>query len=191
MSKKSGESVTTFADHEVILPPNKLTKAFVRGKAGAAPDDDAIARAEQALATLSTEFSSWMEEECARLDTARRRAKQEGLGGEQFNVLFRAAHDIKGEAATFGYPLIAPVADSLCRLLEYAPDPAQIPFALVDQHVDAVRAILREQAASGDKTAEMLGARLRAVTDEFLVEQNRDRPDYLESILGPPLAPGS
>ena len=36
--------------------------------------------------------------------------------------LFHAAHDIKGEAATFGYPLVAPAADSLCRLLEHTPE---------------------------------------------------------------------
>jgi chemotaxis protein histidine kinase CheA len=52
------------------------------------------------------------------------------------NDLFRAAHDIKGETATFGYQAVTPVADSLCRLLEHAPDIKRIPLALVQQHVD-------------------------------------------------------
>jgi len=59
---------------------------------------------------------------------------------------FRAAHDIKGQAATFGYPLAAEVADSLCRLVEHAPDQQCVPPALIDQHVDGVRAIMRKDA---------------------------------------------
>ncbi|MGC3956684.1 MAG: Hpt domain-containing protein [Verrucomicrobiota bacterium] len=50
---------------------------------------------------------------------------------ERFNTtrdeLFHAAHDIKGDAATFGYPSAAPIAESLCRLIEHTPDLAQDP----------------------------------------------------------------
>ena len=60
--------------------------------------------------------------------------------------LFRAAHDIKGEAATFGYPAVVGAADSLCRLLEHTPGMSRIQLTLVEQHVDAVRAIAREHA---------------------------------------------
>jgi hypothetical protein len=35
----------------------------------------------------------------------------------------------------------------------------------------------------------MLTGRLREVTDEFLLFQNRDRPDVLEQITGPSIAP--
>ena len=35
-------------------------------------EDDPVARAEKALADLSSEFSSWMTAECDRLDQARR-----------------------------------------------------------------------------------------------------------------------
>jgi hypothetical protein len=63
---------------------------------------------------------------------------------------------------------------------------------LVDQHVDAVRAMTRESARS-DK-AEVAGElvrRLREVTDDFLKHENDFRPDYLESIFAPPLVPGT
>ena len=60
-------------------------------------------------------------------------------------------------------------ADSLCRLIEYTPDATRIPLKLVDQHVDAVRAIYREYSRSDAKElAAMLTQRLREVTDEFL-----------------------
>ena len=79
-----------------------------------------------------------------------------GFTAANKEALFHAAHDIKGEAATFGYPVVAPAADSLCRLIEHTPDVTRIPLALVDQHVDAVRAIYREYVRSD---AEVLAAR--------------------------------
>ena len=98
--------------------------------------------------------------------------------------------DPVGEAATFGFPEVAGVAESLCRLLEHTPDSTRIPIKLVDQHVDAVRAIIREHARPD--VAGVSGAltkRLREVTDDFLKRENSFRPDYLENIFSPPLAP--
>ena len=192
-SKNDKPAVTTYADHEVILPPNKLKKAVAKVSPVTAgtSDDDPVARAEAALADLSTEFSSWMDTECERLDQARHQVKKAGLAGAAKDELFRAAHDIKGEAETFGFPLAGQVADSLCRLIEHSPDLKRIPMPLVDQHVDAVRAIIREVALrDAEKTATRLVTRLRQVTDDFLAHENRDRPDYLDGVLAPPLSPG-
>jgi chemotaxis protein histidine kinase CheA len=185
--KEQTPLVVTYADHEVITPPNPLRKAV----ASAGPDDeDPIARAEAALVQLSSEFSSWMLAECERIETARQAVKLLGMIEHTHDALFRAAHDVKGEAATFGYPEVVGVADSLCRLLEHTPDIARIPQVLVDQHVDAIRAMTRE-IARVDK-AEVAGElvrRLRDVTDDFLKRENEFRPEYLESIFAPSLAP--
>src|SRR5262249_48754984 len=133
-AKPPKPSVTTYADHEVITPPNPL-RATVSRVTNGKPGDDPVARAEAALAQLSGEFSTWMDEECDQLDKARREVKAKGLDAETQQALFRAAHDIKGEAATFGFPWVASLADSLCRLIEHTPDATRIPFTLVDQHV--------------------------------------------------------
>jgi HPt (histidine-containing phosphotransfer) domain-containing protein len=189
LNKKEKPSVATYADHEVIHPPNKLRKAIAK-VAPSDPADDPLARAEQALAELSSEFSGWMDSECERLDAARRQVKTVGFNKATREALFHAAHDIKGEAATFGFPEVAASADSLCRLIEHTPDSARIPVSLVDQHVDAVRAIIRENARTDVATlAEALTRTLRSVTNEFLARENRDRPDVLAGILAPPLAP--
>ncbi|HEY1475849.1 MAG TPA: Hpt domain-containing protein [Pseudolabrys sp.] len=179
----------TYGDHEVIKPENKLRKV-VSSRPLQPGEDDPVARAEKALADLSTEFSSWMDAECERLDQARRSIAAGGFTPENRDAIFRAAHDIKGEAATFGYPLVALAADSLCRLIEHTPDVTRIPIQLVDQHVNAVRAIHREYSRSDARDlAATLTERLRAVTDEFLVHGNRGRPDVLEQIMGPSIAP--
>jgi HPt (histidine-containing phosphotransfer) domain-containing protein len=188
--KHDTAAVKTFADHEVIMPPNKLKKAVFKARPNESPVADPVARAEQALADLSDEFSHWMEKDWLSLDAARRQVKTSGLSKQNGDELFRAAHDIRGQADTFGFPLAAPVADSLCRLIEHTPDPLRIPMVLIDQHVDAIRAIVHKNARGDtDKKAQHLGERLRHVTDEFLAHENRDRPDYLEGIVAPPIAP--
>jgi HPt (histidine-containing phosphotransfer) domain-containing protein len=188
-SKRNSTAVATFGDHEVITPENKLRKV-VSVKPMRPGEIDPVARAEKALADLSSEFSSWMDSECERLDAGRRNIATGGFTPTNKEAVFHAAHDIKGEAATFGFPLVALAADSLCRLIEHTPDATRIPVQLVDQHVDAVRAIHREYSRSDAKDlATVLTKRLREVTDEFLVHENRGRPDVLEQIMGPPIAP--
>jgi HPt (histidine-containing phosphotransfer) domain-containing protein len=124
---KDAIAIVTYGDHEVITPENRLSGA-VSTKTPGEPHDDPVARAEKALAELSSEFGSWMDSECDRLDKARR-AFAKDVGRSNADALFHAAHDIKGEAATFGYPAIASAAKSLCRLIEYTPDAARIPLS--------------------------------------------------------------
>jgi HPt (histidine-containing phosphotransfer) domain-containing protein len=190
MAKDKNETpvVATYGDHEVITPPHKLRKAV--GKASAVMDDP-VARAEQALAQLSGEFTTWMNDECDRLDRARHAVAASGFNAKTRQALFHAAHDIKGQAATFGYPAAEGAAESLCRLIEHSPDLDRVPISLVEQHVNAVRAIIRENTRpDAAAIAAQLTTTLRTVTDEFLRRENAHRPDYLDDILGPPLAPG-
>jgi hypothetical protein len=188
-SKSSKPDVVTYGDHEIITPDTSKMRKLVR--AAAPGDEDPVARAENALALISGEFSTWMADECERLDTARRKVKEIGLTKATKQELFLSAHDVKGDSGTFGYPAVAPAADSLCRLLEHTPDMTRIPPAIIDQHVDAVRAIVREYARADIMLiARALTSKLRQVTDEFLAAENKHRPDYLKAISSPPLAPG-
>lgn len=188
-ARKPGDiKVETFAQHQVITQPNPL-RAAVR-RIGSDDVDDAVARAEQALAGLSGEFTEWMTTECDRLAAAHAAVTNSGFTDAIRQELFRAAHDIKGDAATFGYPIAAAAAESLCRLLEHAPDVAEIPPDLLTVHVDAIQAIVREHAQiSRLGVAEELGRKLRGMADKFLIEANQDRPDHLEAILAPSIVP--
>jgi chemotaxis protein histidine kinase CheA len=188
-TKPEKPDIVTYANHEVITPDQRsLRKAAVPARP---TDEDPVARAEKALAQLSSEYGAWMNEECELLDAGRRQIREAGLTKANCNVLFRAAHDVKGNAETFGYPKAAPAADSLCRLLEHTPDMIKIPLQLIDQHIDAIRAIVREQGRPDiAEIAAVLTKRLRQVTEEFLALENRHRPDYLKAFSSPSLAPG-
>src|SRR5262245_52430555 len=86
-SKNEKPSVATYADHEVITPPHELRKA-ASTVASNAFAEQAVARAEQALADLSGEFGRWMEEECKRIDAARGAIKAKGFGKATREALF-------------------------------------------------------------------------------------------------------
>src|SRR6202040_4386249 len=181
--------VKSFADHKVITQPNPLRKVLRRV---ADKDlDDPIARAEKALAGLSGEFKNWMTVETDRLAAAHAAILRDGFTNANSEELFRAAHDIKGDAATFGFPSAAAAAESLCRIIEHAPDLDEVPSDLIAHHINAIQAIVRERTKLD--TASMAGElsrKLRGVADQYLMHVNRDRPEHLEAILAPSIAPG-
>src|SRR6202158_3395671 len=120
--------VKSFVDHHVITQPNPLRKVLLR-----VPEcdlDDPVGRAEKALAVLSGEFKNWMAIEADRLSAAHAAILRDGFTNFNREELFRAAHDIKGDAATFGYPSAAAAAESLCRIIEHAPNLDEAPHAL-------------------------------------------------------------
>ena len=84
-------------------------------------------------------------------------------------ALLRAAHDIKGQAGTFSYPLIARVAGSLSRLIGELPETTTLPVALIDAHVNAILVIHKQAMQdTGDKIALALCRELEARVDELL-----------------------
>lgn len=188
-AKQAKPNVVTYGDHEIITPDSTKLRRLVRTNQHD-DGDDPVVRAEAALSQISSEFAGWMDAECDRLDAARRKVRDIGFNEQTRQELFLAAHDLKGDSGTFGYPAVTPVADSLCRLLEHTPDSNRIPLPTIDQHVDAVRAIVREHAREDVAAmAATLTSRLRQVTDEFLIAENQGRPDVLSTITSPSLAP--
>jgi HPt (histidine-containing phosphotransfer) domain-containing protein len=180
--------IKKFADHQVITQPNPLRTVLRRV---ADEDlDDPVARAEKALADLSGEFKTWMAIESDRLAAAHAAILNDGFTGAARDELFRAAHDIKGDAATFGFPSAGAAAESLCRIIEHAPDLAKVPSELIAHHINAIEAIVRERTRLDTiSVAGELSRRLRGVADEYLARVNRDRPEHLEAILAPSIAP--
>ena len=181
--------VKHFSTHKVITQPNPLRKVLRR--VDERDIDDPVARAEEALAGLSGEFKNWMLVEADRLSTAHAAMLENGFTEEAAEELFRAAHDIKGDAATFGYPAAAAAAESLCRIIEHAPDLEKVPAELIKHHVNAILAIVHDHTKLDSvSTARELSRRLRKVADEYLVHVNRDRPEHLEAVLAPSIVPG-
>lgn len=164
-----------FDDHSVIVPPHKLKKVVTHTRGPTQIDMAVVERAEAALAELKDEFGVWMKSECERIDAARKVIHANGLSRATVDNLFMPAHDIKGGASTLGYPLAERIATSLCRLLKHSPEPARIPRAMIDHHVDSIKALVREGVQDplnpyGLEIAE----RLSILVETFLSEELKD-----------------
>jgi hypothetical protein len=150
---------------QIIQVPNTLRlKVGAAGRLGAL-DPAAIAKAEAALKSLSGNFAQWLNDEITKLETARQAIRAEGLTADTTEALYLRAHDLKGLGTTYGFPLITRLAASLCVLTDEAEKRTRAPMALVDAHIDAIRAAVREDMKTdehpvGRAIAEALEARV-------------------------------
>lgn len=128
---------------QVIQVPNTL-RLKVGGRFGAL-DPSAIAKAEAALKSLSGNFAQWLNDEVTKLEGARQRVKSEGMTPETMEFLYLRAHDLKGLGTTYEYPLITRIGASLCRLIDDKDKRMQAPMALIDAHIDAIKAAVRDE----------------------------------------------
>jgi len=147
---------------QVIRPPNPL-RAKVGGFGGI--DADAIAKAEAALKAMSAQFGQWLNDEIVKLDQAQADIRAKGYTPETAEALYFRAHDLKGLGATYQYPLVTRIASSLCRMMDDADKRMQASVAILDAHIDAIRAVVRDEIQTdehpvGRELAEALEARV-------------------------------
>ena len=118
----------------------------LRQKVGGMPalDAAAIAKAEEALKELSSNFDQWLNDEIAKLEQARSGVHQHGLTVQTAETLYFRAHDLKGLGATYEFPLVTTLAGSLCKLIDSGDKRLSAPLKLVDAHIDAIKAVVRD-----------------------------------------------
>lgn len=153
---------------QTIQPANALRLKVGGGRLGAI-DPAAIAKAEAALKSLASNFSQWLADEIAKLDAARQQVRAQGVTPETMENLYLRAHDLKGLGTTYGYQLITRIAGSLCRMIDDKEKRATTPLELVDAHIDAIKAAVRDDIKSDDHPVgsvlvEELERRVKAMT---------------------------
>jgi hypothetical protein len=150
---------------QMIPAPNAL-KLKVGGRFGGI-DPSAIAKAEAALKSLSANFAEWLQDELSKLEAARARIKTEGLTTQSTENLYLRAHDLKGLGSTYEFPIITRMAGSLCKLIDDPDKRTNAPLFLIDAHIDAIRASVRDNIRDetnpiGKHLAEELEAQVKA-----------------------------
>jgi hypothetical protein len=126
-----------------ITPPANSLRLKLGGRFGAI-DADAIAKAEAALKSLSGQFAQWLDDEINKLDAARAGIQANGYTPETSESLYLRAHDLKGLGSTYEFPLITRIAASLCRLTDSPERRTQASLFLIDSHIDAIKACVRD-----------------------------------------------
>jgi hypothetical protein len=135
-------------DVEMIQVPNTL-KLKVGSRFGAL-NPGTVAKAEAALKSLSGQFTQWMTDELNKLEDARYMVKTQGMNAQTGEKLYTHAHDMKGLGGTYDYPIVTRIAGSLCKLIEEPEERHLAPMTLIDAHVDAVKACVRDAIKTDD-----------------------------------------
>ncbi len=154
-------------EYKTITPPDTLQKK-VRKLVGREATIDPVAKAEKAVERLSVNFATWMEEEVARLIEIWQASKVSANANESRAMLYRAAHDMRGQASTLGFPSVGHIAGVFCDILEcMGNDP--IPEEFLEKYISAIRAIARETGAGEDNSiAEALAQELSRAGNEMI-----------------------
>lgn len=153
---------------QVIRPPNTLRLKV--GNAFGGIDAGAIAKAEEALKAMSSQFGQWLDDEIHKLEAAQNAIRTQGYNAQTAEALYFRAHDLKGLGGTYNYPLVTRLAASLCKLMDDPQKRLVVPTLLLDAHIDAIRAVVRDQIKTDDHPtgrilAETLEARVRDYAD--------------------------
>jgi hypothetical protein len=141
-----GESprMVSHESHSVIEPVTKLAERAVTG--GSAADvQRMINAAENSLAALKQEFPIWMANEFSELEKIWAAYQAGAPDGQQ--LLFRKVHDMRGQAATFGYPLAGVAADLLCKLMDALQN---VPDSVIEAHIQTINVIIRQNVNVSD-----------------------------------------
>lgn len=132
------DSVPMGTQVRIVNPPNFL-KHKTRMLPGSA--DDMLARAERMIAALQSEFAASTQIRMERVaEICRGKWMVRASREDAVRELRRIAHDLKGEAGTFGYDLITEIADLFGGYLRETPITAQRAQAIAS-YVDALQAV--------------------------------------------------
>ena len=157
---------------EIIQAPRNLQARAPVMTGAAAEKFNPIGAAEDALEKLSVHFDEWLDDQIKVLREAHAAGVAAGFTPASVHEMFRAAHDLRGHAATLGYPLAGEIAGSLCHLFDYMPPGGAGARELVRLHVEAVRAVVAEKASDKEhKVGKPLAESLRWAAEDYAAMQ--------------------
>jgi len=132
---------------QIITPPNLLRQKV---SDGGPISQEMLDRAHHALEGLSEQFDDLMTSAVERLsDLHRNGVDDPARRSELVREIFEVAHDLRGQAGTFGYALISRVGTSLCHFTDGIEHFDDRDFEVIRIHIDAMQAVIAN-ALRGD-----------------------------------------
>ncbi len=158
---RNGNSVMTNDRKASVIPsPGKLLKARLDRGRGDVMDRALLERAEAAVQGMSEDYHLSALDDIAEL-RGLARAVAEGAADDESATgrIYSIALDVKGQGATFGYPLVTQIGDSLVRFMDGRTRLGRRGAQIVAAHADALRAVLGNdiRGDGGPLGAKLLG----------------------------------
>jgi hypothetical protein len=146
-------------DYEEIEIPNRLLEKVGPG-AGACPD--ALARAEYVVEQLKDAYEERMGLEINDLLSTYEDMQTEGAF--DLDLLHDRAHEIRGEAGTFGYELVSDIGKLLCELLSPMDDVGANEQLAINAHLNAMQTVVSQRIkGTGPEVAKQIVEGLDAI----------------------------
>jgi HPt (histidine-containing phosphotransfer) domain-containing protein len=132
---------------------------------------DTIRRAEEAVGKLTDEYRSWVRGDLEKLQACMAAA---AAGGEARTTAYKEvrhiAHDLRGQGATFGFPLVTRIAQSISQVLKERPADVDIDSdAILTAHFEALHTVIEQNVSDLNGTdAQAIVATLEAAIGRAL-----------------------
>ncbi|MBP7062807.1 response regulator [Ferrovibrio sp.] len=131
-------------------PPNGDNQGMLPGKDGGDTAQQAIKlerlrKAEQEIRALKEQYERDLLPAVTQLATLLSQIEAGQLDPDRLPKAFRAAHDFKGQGASFGYPLLSEFAGSLARLLRDKIQLTEVELKIARAHADALIIVARNR----------------------------------------------
>jgi hypothetical protein len=125
---------------EFVDNPNPIRNK-VKVKHGADPSA-LIAQADESVKKLGGEFETIFADSVVALSEAMAEIRRGGMPRENgVMVMRRLLHDLRGQAGTFGYPLVSQIGDSACKFIDLSEAIERTETDVIGMHIDALKAI--------------------------------------------------
>lgn len=114
-------------------------------------DPAALAKAEAALKSLSSNFAAWMDAEITKLDAAWGLVCANGATKEAMDALYLRAHDLKGLGTTYGFPIVTSLGALMCRQIGDGEGRLAASLDAIQAHVSAIKTAVSQNITAEDQ----------------------------------------
>ncbi len=136
----------TVKQPRVFQPENRLQ---VKTRVSDLTVEQLMAKANKIMAAMAENYPKWLRKDLEKLIAAHEKLVADPCDEASRADLFRTAHDIRGQAAGFGYDLASHAGGSLCQCLRQRPVLSAADLHVIDAHINIIRACLG-QSLKGD-----------------------------------------
>lgn len=127
---------------ETVEPPDFLKEKLIKGQGIDAAE--AERRALAAVATMQEDYLRQAHKDLGRADRALAKVRLSSgpALAEALDEVLWIAHEMRGQAGTFGYGLVTTIGTEICRYIEAAETPEAVRHDALLVYVDAMRAVI-------------------------------------------------